>query len=430
MSIVAELQMLNHVLEEKDWKVIAENNLTEDHFPVLKNVYNFVETFKRTNGQVPTIDTVLSQFEEFEIVEKENIQSVLADLREDLLHRNTLPVLNEVAGMIGNKQTEQALQHLKMETTRLLRASSTVNRGYSYTQMAKDRGKKYDEIHGKYENGLVGVTTGFEPLDEAVGGLISGDEESDYFLVFAPSNMGKTLITTYMLSQAWSGTSEFTYPAYFALEQRETEIARTLDNIFARVSSKALQRGTLTGEQRDRYIQYMDELQQRRKDIVIYGLDSNGGKPYTVQQIHRILETEGHTHFALDQLSKVRLSEKSMGGGDLRQRLFDVSAEVRNMIIDTRIGGYVIAQANRESARRVKKSLTEAEVTGEDIGETYAIYQDASKGISIMKVDSNTFKIQVIKNRVEASGQHFLAKYHFESGLVQTLSSESQEQFF
>lgn len=233
-----------------------------------------------------------------------------------------------------------------------------------------------------------------------------------------------------MMSQCYAGTPQFTYPAYFALEQRETEIARTLDNIFAKVSAKALQRGILTGEQRDKYIQYLDDLQQRKKDMVIYGLDSNGGKPYTVQQIQRILESEGHSHFALDQLSKVRLSEKSMGGGDLRQRLFDTSAEVRNMILDTRIGGYVLAQANRESAKRVKKSLTDSEVTGEDIGETYAIFQDASKGISIMKMDENTFKIQVIKNRVEASGQNFLLKYDFNNGNATVLNTDSPEIFF
>lgn len=430
MSVIAELQLLNKVLDEKDWGVVTENGLTVDHFPVMGKVYSYIEGFKRTNGQVPTTDTVLSQFDEFEIVEQESLESVLSDLREDRLHRATLPVLQNVAEMIGNKQTEQALQVLKSESSRLLKDTSSANRGYSYTQMAKQRGEKYDEIHGKYDNGIIGVTTGFEPLDEAVGGLISGDEESDYFLVFAPSNMGKTLITTYMMSQCFAGTPEFTHPAYFALEQRETEIARTLDNIFANVSAKALQRGMLTGEQRDRYIQYLDQLQQRRKDMVIYGLDSNGGKPYTVQQIHRLLETEGHTHFALDQLSKVRLSEKSMGGGDLRQRLFDTSAEVRNMILDTRIGGYVLAQANRESARRVKKSLTETEVTGEDIGETYAIFQDASKGISIMKIDDNTFKIQVIKNRVNASGQSFLAKYNFDMGNMHVLNTDSPEVFF
>ena len=36
-------------------------------------------------------------------------------------------------------------------------------------------------------------------------------------------------------------------------------------------------------------------------------------------------------------------------------------------------------------------------MTGEDIGETYAIFQDASKGISIIKINETTFKVQVIK---------------------------------
>lgn len=125
----------------------------------------------------------------------------------------------------------------------------------------------------------------------------------------------------------------------------------------------------------------------------------------------------------------MRLSN-SFGVGDLRQRLFDVSAEVREMILSTGIPGYIVAQANRDSAKRVKKSLEDSEVTGEDIGETYAIYQDASKGISIIKINETTFKIQVIKNRGNASGQSFLVRYNFDTGLVTVLNGDIGEQYF
>ena len=99
------------------------------------------------------------------------------------------------------------------------------------------------------------------------------------------------------------------------------------------------------------------------------------------------------------------------------------------MILDTGIPGYIIAQANRDAARRVKKDTTST-VEGEDIGEAYAILQDASKGISVVKVNDNTFRITVIKNRGNGSGQSFLVRYNFDSGLVHVLNEGLGEQYF
>ncbi|MED2217281.1 DNA helicase, partial [Bacillus thuringiensis] len=153
-------------------------------------------------------------------------------------------------------------------------------------------------------------------------------------------------------------------------------------------------------------------------------------RPYTVTEIQRVLESEGHTRFVLDQLSKVRLNSSNNNFGDLRQRLFDISAAVREMILGTGIPGYVVAQANRESAKRIKKSQNDSTMTGEDIGETYAIFQDASKGISIIKINENTFKVQVIKNRGNASGQSFIVRYNFDTGLISTINNQYEKQFF
>jgi replicative DNA helicase len=429
MPSIEELQLLNHVLEKKDWDVVDKNGLTEDHFPVHKDVFVFIRDFRKANKQLPTLETVMNRFEEFEPVELEKIDVVVESLKEDWLHRQFKPHLKKAADLIAERRTVDAIQELKIQSTNLLKVIGSQGKGYSYIGMAEQRKQKYLSIHGRSEHEILGYTTGFKPLDIATNGLIAGGEETDYFLVFAPSHMGKTLIASFMLMSAWNSTLDWDYPAYFALEQRAEEIARNWDNVLAGVSSLAMQRGTMTPEEKDRYIDFLDRLKNKKKDMVIYDVQSNGGRPYTVAEIQRILETEGHNRFVLDQLSKVRLSN-SFGVGDLRQRLFDVSAEVREMILSTGIPGYIVAQANRDSAKRVKKSLEDSEVTGEDIGETYAIYQDASKGISIIKINENTFKIQVIKNRGNASGQSFLVRYNFDTGLVTVLNGDIGEQYF
>lgn len=429
MSALDELQMINYILEKKDVEVLNRNKITDDHFSTYLEPIRFIRDFYSKHGQSPTMETVWTTFPNVERVEIEHIDSVISGLKEEMLRKKVEPILVQAAELVSERKTEDAVQIVKMQAERILKEIGSSEKGYRYVERAEERKQKYLDIHGKFKDGVRGYTTGFKPLDIATGGLVAGGEETDYFLVFAPSNMGKTLISSFLLQAAWTSNTPGDYPAYFALEQSALEIARNWDNVLAKVSRLALQRGTMSPEMKDRYIQFLDDLRKRNKDMVIYDIQSNGGKPYTVDEIRHTLVSEGHTRFVIDQLSKVRVC-RSFGGQDLRNRLFDTSAQVREMILSTGIPGFIVSQANRDSAKRVKKSLEDSEITGEDIGETYAIYQDASKGISIIKINSNTFKIQVIKNRDNKSGQSFLVRYNFDTGIVGVLDDDSNAKYF
>jgi len=426
---IEELQLLNYVIAQKDTSAI--DDLTEEHFPIHKDAFEFIRRFKKEHGDVPTLETVMNRFETFEPVEPENVDAVREALKEDWIHRLFRPMMVEAANMIGERKTVEAIQKLRYDAGNILKLIGATNKGYSYIGEAENRLAAYEKIHGRSETDILGISTGFTPLDIATNGLEGGGDDptaTDYFLVFAPTNMGKTLITSFMLQAGWNSTNDPSdFPAYFALEQKAVEIAHNWDNVLGNVSRLALTRGTMTAEERDRYIDFIDRLKKKKRDIMIYDMDTFGGRLPTTHEIRRILETEGHTRFALDQLSKVVLPTGFFG--DLRQQLFVVSREVRAMILDTGIPGYVVAQANRESARRVKKDSS-ASVEGEDIGEAYAILQDASKGISVVKVNENTFRITVIKNRNNKSGQSFLVRYNFDTGLVHVLNEGIGEQFF
>ncbi|ALA07272.1 putative DNA helicase [Brevibacillus phage SecTim467] len=427
MGAIEELQLLNHVLEKKDWEVVEDAGFGENHFQVHKDTFEYVRRFKKENGHLPTIETVMNKFNTFELVELENVDHVVKAIREEYLYRQFKPILVSASNTFASRETTAAIQQLQMDSGRFLKSIGLRGQGYSYIGNAEQRKADYLKIHGRAKDEIIGLTTGFKPLDLATNGLEFQEGAVDFFLVFAPTNMGKTLISSFMMASAWNSSLADDYPAYFALEQRASEIALNWDNTLARVSRLALTRGTMSDESKDLYIDFLDRLKQKKKDMVIYDLDSNGGKPYTLDEIHRILEREGHNRWTLDQLSKVRLT--SRGSGDLRQRLFDVSAGVREIILDTKKPAMVVAQANRDALRRIKKDATE-NVDATDIGEAFSIVQDASKGVSIVKVSDNTFRILVIKNRNNASGQSFLVRYDFETGLVSVLDDSIGEQYF
>lgn len=279
MPSIEELQLLNHILENKDWSSIDQNGLDEEHFPIHKDIFNYIKNFKKLQKQLPTIETVMNMFEEFEMVELEKTEFVVDALKEDWLHRKFKPFLQKAANLVAEKKTVEAILDIKLNATNMLKLANIDNKGYSYTGMADTRKSKYLSIHGRDENEILGATTGFKTLDLVTNGLVSDGQETDYFLVFAPSNMGKTLISSFMLMSAWNSNIEWDFPAYFALEQRAEEIARNWDHVLAGVSNLGIQRGTMSAEQKDRYIFFLDQLRQKQKDMVIYDIQKMVAAP-------------------------------------------------------------------------------------------------------------------------------------------------------
>lgn len=427
MPAIEEMQVINHILNTGDLGLVNEYGIGIDHFPIYGQIYKFIVDFYENHKKVPSIDTVASNFDDFERVTVDSIEHAVEVLQEDWLHRQLKPLLKISASKIADKKSDEALTILRDGLEKIYTHSLPKKvKGYSYIMNASERKERYQKIHGTTES--MGYSTGIAQLDEITGGLLSGrqTDEADYFLVMAPSHMGKTLITSFMMISGWMNEQE-DYPAYFSLEQTAKEIARMWDSFLAKVSSVGITRGRLDYEQKLKYEQFLDKLAQSRKDVVIYDLSANNGRSYTVEDIRRILVTEGHTRFALDQLSKVQPTTRT----NIRERIFDTSAEIRNMILTTGIPGFVVAQANREAAKKARKGDPNEEITGEDVGESYSIYQDASKAIAVTKIDEKTFKIKVIKNRNNLNcGDPILLRYDSSQGILYPLTTYSGESYF
>ncbi|WP_432749396.1 hypothetical protein [Paenibacillus amylolyticus] len=118
MAAIEELQLLNHVLNVKDWGVVEGAGITENYFQIHKDAFEFIKFFIRINGQLPTIETVMNKFNTFELVDLENIDHVIKSLKEDFLYRQFKPILVSASETFANKETTAAIQQLQMEAQR------------------------------------------------------------------------------------------------------------------------------------------------------------------------------------------------------------------------------------------------------------------------------------------------------------------------
>ena len=143
----------------------------------------------------------------------------------------------------------------------------------------------------KNEEGIVGVTTGLNDLDDRLGGL----HKSDLIIIAGRPSMGKTALATNIAFNAAKNFQEKgdkTSVAFFSLEMSSEQLSTRILAEQSRIKSNDIRRGKISEEQFDKFIEtskdiselplYIDEtpaisvaaLSNRARRIKrLYGLD-------------------------------------------------------------------------------------------------------------------------------------------------------------
>ena len=67
--MTSQLQVLNKILETKDFSLVTLNNLTEDFFYNYKTEFNYIKNHYEKYHKVPDKLTFVSVFPEFDIID-------------------------------------------------------------------------------------------------------------------------------------------------------------------------------------------------------------------------------------------------------------------------------------------------------------------------------------------------------------------------
>ena len=63
--MIEELQLINHMLENKDIGFLRRIGIDKSYFFVLSDVVTWCEDFATKTGQLPSAETVATEFEDF-----------------------------------------------------------------------------------------------------------------------------------------------------------------------------------------------------------------------------------------------------------------------------------------------------------------------------------------------------------------------------
>ena len=93
---IVEIQAINRILRSQSVDMVLDNELTEKHFNLYSDEFNFIMDHYRQYGNVPDVETFVDKFQEFDILEVSESEEYLVDkLNEEFMYRELIPITSK-----------------------------------------------------------------------------------------------------------------------------------------------------------------------------------------------------------------------------------------------------------------------------------------------------------------------------------------------
>ena len=381
------LQCLSKILETGSFDIVLNNGLVREDFKPHEEEFDFIKNHYDTYGNVPDVETFLTQFQNFQLVEcHETDDFLLSKIHEERGYSNLVPVLNKAAEL-ANVNSEDAIAYLKNAVSGM-EAYTTV-RGVDIVHGAGAQ-SRYEEYKKKHDGDLRDfcISTGFHELD----GMIQGwDRQEELGVVFARTNQGKSWIMTRFMMSAWRQGFNV---GYFSPEMSANKIGYRFDTLFVNMDNTALN----WGKEINNYDKYIDSLNDAPATFKVVE-PSDFGKSVTVSQIRAFIIHNNIEIMAIDGLTYMT-DERKTKSDNKQAELTHISEDLHDLSMELGVPILVVVQANRDG---VKQNGGNLEL--ENIRDADGIAYNATKVIAIrQKIDEEILELTVKKNRTGANG--------------------------
>lgn len=394
--MLAANQLINKILQTRDYDVIKQNSLEARYFVGYQDEFQFIVDHYKKYGNIPDIVTFLSKFEKFDL--------------QDVSETNDF--------LVEKVFEEQSFSKFSYHIPKLIKAVEEDARlGYEYyKEMDKDikpravcKGvdiiancmERYDLYKNRAnEPEAATIKTGLQELDEIFGGWEYGDE---LVTVVARTNQGKSWLLMKFLAEAWKQGKKV---GLYSGEMNHVKLGYRFDALFKHFSNRAL----VQGAQTDGYYEYMQEIKQKTNPFIIITQKEFGGKP-TVAKIRTFIEENNIEIMGIDQFSLME-DGRATSRDQTRIRLSHIAEDLFLLSSEYKIPILGLAQANREGAN--KDDQTQAPGL-ENIKESDDIAHNSSKCIG-MRQSSFGLVLDIIKNREGRVGDKLLYSWDIDTG--------------
>lgn len=409
-----QLQVLNKVLQDKSLSVLDSNGIDHEYFTDYYDEFEFISDHYATYGTIPDDETVLDHFPGFEFFEiGETDEYLINKLKEEHLYNELVPILTEAAEDI-QIDSNVAVANLLPRLEELFNRSKFVG-GLDIAKYAGERLEWAKKI-ARHEGELLGVPTGFELLDDVLGGLLPGE---DLVVIVARPGQGKSWTIDKMLATAWQrGENVLLYSG----EMSEMQVGARIDTLISNVSINSITKGIWNDAQMERYEHHIQAMTEARNSLVVVTPFMIGGKNMTPAILDSMIQKYKPTVVGIDQLSLMAESvpsreQKRIQYANITMDLYKLSAKHGIPIV-----------LNVQAGRSAMDGQSQ-EIQLEHIAESDGVGQNASRVIAMKRDEkSGTLQLSVVKNRYGEDGKVIEYMWDIETGTYTLIGFKEEDE--
>lgn len=354
--MLSQLQVINKILNTKDFSIATANNLDDRYFFNYKNEFNFIRNHVKANGIVPDNATFLGVFPDFELQEVNEPDSYLLEqLFRDYNASYIATRFNNLKEMLENGETDKAVAYFKKSVENLktggavscVDLTKNIERYQNYLDMQINRDKYF-------------IPTGFPELDKAIYGI---DTKNENMVIVARTGLGKSWT---LLKMAASAAELGKTVGIYSGEMSVDKVGYRLDTLISGISNRAITHGDL--EAMKDYKSYIESLPERGLGAIKVITPNMISGPATVDALEAFIDQENIEILFIDQYSLLEDTSKAVA---MHEKVANISKAVKQLQVKKQIPIISVAQQNRTKNEDKSQDTTQ-------IGLSDRIGQDAT----------------------------------------------------
>lgn len=330
--MTSQFQIINKILQNKDYSFITLNNLTVDYFFNYIAEYEFIKAHYETFQTVPDRLTFLNTFPDFVIQDvNEPDKYLIEQLYNDYNQNYLASRFNGMKKFLEADDTQGAIKYFQDSLENLKIGSaltctdliSDTSRYERYLDMVANQSKYF-------------ISTGFDEIDKIITGI---DRRNENMVIAARPGVGKSWVLLIMAAKA---SMQGLTVGIYSGEMSTDKVGYRIDTIIGNMDNRKISHGELY--YKDFYKQYLDSLKCANYGPIKVLTPNDIAGPATVDALQAFVEKEHLDILFIDQYS---LLEDRSRAKTTAEKVANISKAIKNLQVMKQIPIVAVSQMNR-----------------------------------------------------------------------------------
>ena len=409
--MTSQFQIINKILQTKDYSFITLNNLTVEYFFNYKAEYEFIKTHYDTYHTVPDRLTFLNSFPDFVIQDVNEPDNYLIEqLYNDYNQSYLASRFNGIKKLLEADDTAGATKFF-LESIEKLHIGSALQ----CTDIMSDT-SRYDRYLDMIANqSKYFISTGFPELDKIITGI---DRRNENMVIAARTGVGKSWL---LLAMAAAASRQGLAVGIYSGEMSVDKVAYRIDTLIGNIDNKKISRGELF--YKDHYKNYLDSLKCSKYGPIKVLTPNDIAGPATVDALQAFIEKEHLDILFIDQYS---LLEDTSRAKVAHEKVANISKAVKNLQVLKQIPIISVSQMNRTKNEDKTHDTTQIALSdriGQDA--TIILMLDKQESEDPAHKGSHKVTLNLVKSRDGGDGRKLDYLWDFNTGIYKYISNSN-----